>query len=233
MATKYELPEEANEELIKTLGKEVEMKTFKTNAPMELHSNGSREFVKFICVGDYTGGFRAKCMFINDYLQNKPLSKGCIYPPTIGADFALKIIEKWQRSKEHDPIDIKLQLWDIGECERFSQMTRVYFAHSDGALVFWGPDHPSSLGGVPKWLKNIKQVCPSIPCVLITDNTGKEPRQWIGPGKIFESELALDQFCKEHGFVSHFEITSRDWESGEKSVFGQAVNCLLNAVFKM
>ena len=53
--------------------------------------------------------------------------------------------------------------------------------------------------------------------------------QWIGQRKIFESELALDQFYNDHGFVDHFEIKSRDWESGEKSVFGQAVNCLLQA----
>jgi len=58
-----------------------------------------------------------------------------------------------------------------------------------------------------------------------------EPLQWIGPGKIFESELALDQFCKYHGFVGHFEIIVRDWESGEKSVFGQGVNCLLENIF--
>ncbi|XP_068733726.1 ras-related protein Rab-38-like [Montipora capricornis] len=231
MATIYELPEEANEEFLKTLGKEVEMKTFKTNAPMELNSNGATELVKIICVGDYTGGLRTKSMFVNDYLQKKPPRKSYRY--TIGVNFALKIIEKWQRSEEHDPIDIRLQLWEIGEQERFSQMTRVYFKHSDGALVFWGPDHPSSLGGVSKWLTDIKKACPSIPCVLITDNTGKEPRPWIGPGKIFESELALDQFCRDHGFVNHFEITSRDWESGERSVFGQAVNCLLNAIIKM
>ena len=57
-----------------------------------------------------------------------------------------------------------------------------------------------------------------------------EPLQWIGPGKIFESQEALDQFCEDHGFLDHFEIKSRDWESGEKSVFGQAVNCLLDKI---
>ena len=41
---------------------------------------------------------------------------------------------------------------------------------------------------------------------VFTDNSAMEPLQWIGPGKIFERELALDQFCKDHGFVGHFEI---------------------------
>ena len=112
-------------------------------------------------------------------------------------------------------------------------ITRIkHFKYSDGALVFWRPGNPSSLDAVPKWMTDIKKVYPSLPCVLITDSTPEEPLQWIGPGKIFESEFALDQFCKEQGFVDHFEITSCDWESGEKSVFGQAVNCLLNEIFK-
>ena len=81
-------------------------------------------------------------------------------------------------------------------------------------------------------MTKIKKLCSSIPCVLITANRLHDPLQWIGPGKIFESELALNQFCKDHSFVGHFEIKFRDWESGEKSVFGQAVNCLLENIFQ-
>lgn len=231
MATKYELPEEANIEFLKTLGKEVEMKTFKTNTHLGLDKNDAEELLKIICVGEYTGGFRTKGTFINDYLQRKPSGESS--PPLVGVGFALKTFERWQRSIEFDPITIRLHLWEIPEKEYFSPMTRLYFKCSDGALVFWGPGNPSSLGAVPKWLTSIKEVCSSIPCVLITDNIGQEPRQWVGPGKIFDSELELDQFCEDHGFVGHFEITSRDWESGDKSVFGQAVNCLVDAIIKI
>ena len=42
--------------------------------------------------------------------------------------------------------------------------------------------------------------------------------------------MAFDQFWKDHGFVGHFEIKSRDWESGENSLFGQAVNCLIETI---
>ena len=229
MATKYELPEEVNEKLLESLGREVEMKTFRTNIPLKASTQISGEaLVKIICVGDYTGGPRTKKTFINDYLQMKPSKQG--YLPTIGVNFYVKVMPRWQSKEEREPITIKLQLWEIAEQERFSTTSTVYFKDSDGALVFWGPGNPSSLGGVPKWMKNIKQVCPSIPFVLVTDNIAEET--WIGPGKIFENELALDQFCKDHGFVDHFEIKSRDWESGEKSVFGQAVNCLLNEICK-
>ena len=230
MATKYELPEEGDRKLLESLGREVEMKTFRTNIPFKPSVTGGEAMVKIICVGDYTGGPRTKKTFINDYLQMKPPEKPG-YRPTIGVDFALKVIPRWQIRDQREPITIKLQFWEIAEQERFSRMVRVYFKDSHGALVFWGPGNPSSLDGISKWMAEIKKICSSIPCVLTTDNIAKEPRQWIGPGKIFENELALDQFCKDQGFVDHFEIKSRDWESGEKSVFGQAVNCLLNEMF--
>jgi len=226
MAAKYELPEEVNEKLLSTLGKKVELKTFKTNVPAELSETGQDPLVKIICVGDYTGGWRTKGTFIEDYLLRRPSKPK---RPVIGVDFYLKII-RWKESKDDEPITIRVQLWEIAEQERFSNMTRIYYRGSHGALIFWGTRNPSSLDGVPKWMTNIKEFLPSIPCVLITDNVAKEP--WIGPGKIFESKLALDQFCKDHGFVDHFEIKERDWESGEKSVFGQAVNCLLQEIFQ-
>ena len=230
MATKYVLPEEVDEKLLECLGREVEMKTFRTNIPLKPSVTGGEALVKIICVGDYTGGLRTKKTFINDYLQRRPSEKD--YRLTIGVDVALKVIPRWQSREEREPITIKLQLWGIEAQERFLKVARVCLKHCHGALVFWGPGNPSSLDGVRKWMTEISKVCLSIPCVLITDNIVEGSRQWIGPGKIFENELALDQFCKDQGFVDHFEMTSRDWESGEKSVFGQAVNCLLNEIFK-
>ena len=126
----------------------------------------------------------------------------------------------------------------MSEMERFSAMTKVFFQHSQGALVFWGPHNPPSLTGALQWRTKIKlEVLSPIPCVLVTENVAEScvsSEQWIGPGKIFKSELALDQFCKDHDhdFVEHFEIMSRDWESGEKSVFGQAVNRLLDEILQ-
>jgi len=208
------------------------MKTFKTNVALEGETSENDWLVKLVCVGGYTGGFRTKGVFIDDYRQVQPDVKSC-RRPVVGVDFHLKII-KWQRSETEEPVLTRLQFWEIGEQERFSNMTRVYYSFSHGALVFWGTRNPSSLDEAIKWRQEVRNHLPSIPCVLITDNVakpGQEPLQWIGPGKIFESEVALDQFCKDHGFVDHFEIKSRDWESGEKSVFGHAVNRLLKIIF--
>ena len=230
MATKYELPEKVNEKCLRTLGREVEMQTFKTNV---VRGEKNNDFlVKIICVGDYTGGFRTKGVVIDDYRQVQPGVNPC-KRPVIGVDFHLKTI-KWPRRDTEEAVLISLQFWEIGEQERLSNMTRVYYKFSHGAFVFWGTRAPSSLEAAKKWRESIRRFLPSIPCVLITDNVtkpGQEPLQWIGPGKIFENDVALNQFCKDHGFVDHFEIKSRDWESGEKSVFGQAVTRLLNVIF--
>lgn len=239
MATKYQLPEETNENLLRALGNEEEMTTLEGNFVSAretsetatcLDAKKNELLLKIICIGGCTGGVGTKGVFIDDYLHVGP-PVSTYRAPLIGVKFYLKMI-RWRRNEEHKPISIKLQLWEIAEQERFSNMLRVYFKDSLGALVFWGTRRPSSLDEALRWREKVKEVCPSIPCVLVTDNIAKEPLQWIGTGKIFENELALDQFCKDHGFVDHFELKSRDWESGEKSVFGQAVNCLLNEIFK-
>ena len=235
MASNYVLPEEANDTRLNSLGGEVEMQTFKTNVPPEkqpIESDALGEMLlKIVCVGGYTAGVGTKGVFIDDYLQVWPPVQR-YRSPLIGANFYLKVL-RWQRSDtETEPLSIKLQLWEIAEQERFGNIIRVYFRNSHGALVFWGTRRPSTLDKAVRWREKVKEFCPSIPCVLVTDNVGKEPLQWIGSGKTFENKVALDQFCKDHGFLDHFEIKSRDWESGEKSVFGQAVNCLLTNIFK-
>jgi len=72
MATKYELPEKVDEKCLRNLGREVEMKTFKTNVVPEGERSENNCLVKIVCVGGYTGGFRTKGVFIDDYRQVQP-----------------------------------------------------------------------------------------------------------------------------------------------------------------
>ncbi|CAH3189739.1 unnamed protein product [Porites evermanni] len=234
MATKYELPEEANVKLLSNLGEEVEMKTFKTNVRSTLeYDENQRLLIKILCLGDYTGGVDRKGVLIKDYLQVTPPAPNpsiVHLGPLIGCDFHLKTI-KWEKVGDHNPwpITIKLHLFEVAEQERYcTHMRNVYYRDSHGALIFWGRGNSSSLDGAPKWLKDVNRTCPSILCVLVTDNTSNKPL--YGPGEKFENKMAFDQFWKDHGFVGHFEIKSRDWESGENSVFGQAVNCLIEKI---
>lgn len=240
MASKCELQEESNGKLLNTLREEVEMTTFDEKLDSEkpeasgdaiiLDDKAKELLLKIICIGGFTGGVGTKGVLIDDYLQVWP-PVTTYRGPLIGANFYLKSL-RWQRSEGQKPISIKLQFWEIAEQERYNDIMKLYFKDSVGALVFWGARRPSTLEEALLWRAKVKEICPSIPCVLVTENIGKEPLQWIGPGKIFESDEALEQFCNVNGFVDHFEINSRDWESGEKSVFGQAVICLLNEIFK-
>lgn len=241
MATKCELPEKVNEQLLRKLQEEIEVINSKEDVVSDEETNESVECacssqepkeisLKIVCVGGYTGGVGTKGVFIDDYLHVWPPVM-TYRAPLIGVKFYVKVL-RWQKSIQHKPLSIKLQIWEIAEQERFSKMVNVYFKDSHGALVFWGARRRTSLDEAQRWREKVMDTCPSIPCVLVTDNIAKEPMQWIGPGKIFESNLALEQFCKNHGFVDHFEIKSRDWETGEKSVFGQAVNCLLDEILK-
>ena len=92
MATEYKLPEEMDEKLRKTLGNELETKTFKTNVPIDLNNNDAEEFVKIICVGDSTGGLRIRTMFIKDYLQLR--CPGLKYEPFLLKKKDQKVEEK-------------------------------------------------------------------------------------------------------------------------------------------
>ena len=92
--------------------------------------------VKIICLGDYTGGVGTKLvLLINDYMEDNPPVKAHWRPPKFGNNIRLKTI-RWKKGKYYEPITIRLQLWDIGEYERFTTMTRVYFRNSQEALVF-------------------------------------------------------------------------------------------------
>ena len=216
----------------------LEMKTFKRNVCSLsqydcLEETTEVDPLKIICVGGFTGGVRSKGVFIKDYLGIEPEFR---IHPFSSIDFFLKRVDWRRRGNLKSHYSIVVELCEFSDMDRLSAMTRVFVQHSQGALVFWGPHNPSSLAEAVQWRQKInREVCSPIPCVLVAENVADScvnPLQWIGPGKIFESELALDQFCKDHRFVDHFEIKSRDWESGEKSVFGQAVNCLLDEILE-
>ena len=96
MITKYELPEEADFNLLSNFGEEVEMKTFKTNVPPTLECDKDQVLkIKILCLGDYTGGVGRKGVFINDYLQVTPPVPTNQYP-VLGCDFYLKTT-KWKK----------------------------------------------------------------------------------------------------------------------------------------
>lgn len=214
--SKYEIPEQVNENKLMTLGKDVEMQTFKTNVvPEEQAAMADKEnkLVVVLCVGTITG---KKNVFVKDHFRRSP-PKGSRLP-TICMDIHLRKINS-SPEREEGPLSV-VNAIDPDRYEGFN------FTSSQGALIFWTPEQKSSLTEATKWRKAITEFTNSqIPCVLVTFNSTN--LEWMGKGKTFESMEDVSQFCRDHGFVTSFEMRSRDWD-GE--IFEQALACLMEQI---
>ena len=206
----------------------IEMSTFKSNIktkrePEELLDNvcNGTGIIKIVCVGDYSGGW-GKSVYIEDYISSEEtIRENPSNKPTIGVDFALKILRDKSGKK------IQIQIWNVAEQERFN-MLRVYCKNACGVIVFWGA-RSSSMDNLLKWKHHISQyVEQDVPFVLVVDNVFKTPAKWIGEGLVMNSQKEINNFCQEHGFFAWFEMMER--AGGEKSVFGQAMRSLINEI---
>ncbi|CAK5124969.1 unnamed protein product [Meloidogyne enterolobii] len=79
---------------------------------------------KVLVIGDMGTG---KTSLIQRYIHD---SFPSLYKPTIGVDFATKLIQ-------YEDTLIRLQFWDISGQERFANMTRVYYRDSHGAFIVY------------------------------------------------------------------------------------------------
>jgi len=93
------------------------------------------EPMKIICVGGFTGGVRLKGVFIKGYLGIKPAFR---IHPFSSIDFYLKRVVWRRRGNLKSHYSIVVQLSEISDMDRLSAMTKVFFQHSQGALVSLG-----------------------------------------------------------------------------------------------
>ena len=188
------------------------------------------KLIQLVCLGAYSGNW-SKGVYISDYVKTgPPVNKNP--PVTIGGDFHLKCLRRKCESSDND-YQIKLQIWEISEQERYLNVSRAFLRIASGAVVFWSAKSESFASAL-KWKDAIKKTNSIVPVVFVVDNVTKHgtPVSWLGSGMLMDSREAMDEFCVEHGFIAWFEMRSRDWESGEKSVFGQAVSRLLDEAMK-
>ena len=210
----------------------IEMITFKSNRITELSTRsqnpengigspgkGNIEILKVVCVGDWSGGW-SKGVYINDYIAGT-ISENPDNNPVIGVDFFLKVFH------DNSNGEVRLQIWNIAEQERFWNMTKIYYKNSKGDIVLWGAGS-RSMESVIRWKEDISRTEPDIAIVLLVDNVFKTPKKWIGGGLVMNSADEMDNFCSEHGFVAWFEMLER--AAGENSVLGQAIATLVNEV---
>ena len=166
-----------------------------------------------LCVGTITG---KKNVFVKDHFRRSP-PKGSRLP-TICMDIHLKkIISSLER--EETPLSVVSEI----DPDRYKGFN---FTSSHGALISWTPEQSSSLIEATKWRKAITEFTNSqIPCVLVTFNSTN--LEWMGKGTMFKSSEDVAQFCRDHGFVTSFEMRSRDWDG---DVFERALSCLMDQI---
>ena len=155
--SKYEIPEEVNENVLRTLRKDTEMQTFKTNIS-EQHERS--DFITILCVGTIAG---KDSVFIKDSFIRTP-PKGSSLPP-VCVDIHLKKIKSSQNEENAHALSMDE---DDPDPEGFAGFT---FKSCHEALVFWNPEHPSSLREGLKWKETVVQFAYlQIPCVLVAFN---------------------------------------------------------------
>jgi len=119
------------------------------------------------------------------------------YKATIGVDFCLKEIQ-WNKNTT-----VNLQLWDIAGQERFANLTRMYYKEARGAFVVFDVTRESTFKAILKWKADIdaKVTLPNgnvIPVVLLANKCD------------LSTNVDLDQFCKDYGFVKWFLTSAKE-----------------------
>ncbi|XP_028398556.1 ras-related protein Rab-38-like isoform X2 [Dendronephthya gigantea] len=138
------------------------------------------------------------------------------YRPTLGADFALRVIDWDSKSKIH------LQLWDVAGHERYGHMTRVYYKYAMAAFIVYDLSRPDTWSAVLKWRNNLMENIVTedeepIPIVLLAN---KCDMNGVGYDK-----NGLNLFCNEHGFKGWLPVSAKT----NKNI-DAAINLCLSAI---
>lgn len=100
--------------------------------------------VKYILVGDISVG---KSNLLFRFIQN---SFYPAYKPTIGVEFAEKIIEL-------NELKYKLQIWDTSGQENFMSLTRSYYRNVACAIIVYDISNRNSFLNVQSWMKDCRE----------------------------------------------------------------------------
>jgi len=153
------------------------------------------QLYKVIFLGDYACG---KTSLIKRYVEATFTPN---YKLTIGVDFAVKSIEY------DDKMNISLQLWDVAGHERFGCMTSVYYKYAIAAVIVYDLSRPATFEAVTKWRDDVNSKVvladdQQIPFLLLANKCDI-------PNIQIDRE-ALDQFCKDEGFIGWFEVSAKE-----------------------
>lgn len=150
---------------------------------------------KILVVGDIATG---KTSVIKRYVRN---TFSADYKTTIGVDFALKKVHV-------EGVDLNVQLWDIAGQERFSGLSRIFYAHAVAAIVVFDLFHRETFDNVIKWKQDIdtKVFLPSgakIPVILVGSKSDLLEEKTAAV-----SDEEIERFAKQNNFLATFKVSA-------------------------
>lgn len=153
---------------------------------------------KVLVIGDIGVG---KTSLIKRYVHH---IFGQTYKPTIGVDFALKVIN-W----DPDTL-IRLQLWDIAGQERFGTMTRVYYRDAVAALIVFDISRHTTFEAVSKWKADLDSKVmladgSAVPCILLANKCDT-----IDSEEFDKKKSLFDDYIVEKGFTGWYQTSAKD-----------------------
>lgn len=172
---------------------------------MDINDNSaSKETFKLVVVGRFYTG---KTSFIRQYVHHLYSEH---YKASLGVDFAHKEI-KWS-----DDCTIDVQLWDISGQQKFTEMTRIYYQNSVGAIVVFDLTDNDSLNQTKKWKRDVDEKVrlsdgQPIPCLLVGNKSDLKT-------KIHHTDEELQHFSRRNGFIGYFSVSAKTKENIEESV---------------
>ncbi|MFX1296502.1 MAG: GTP-binding protein [Promethearchaeota archaeon] len=110
--------------------------------------------LKIVVMGDPAVG---KSSLVRRHATNKFEED---YAPTIGTDFALKVVKI-------EDMEITCTIWDIGGHEHFMTVRNVYYEGADAAVIIYDVTREETFENVGKWYDDFTKVVGIVPLVII------------------------------------------------------------------
>ena len=121
---------------------------------------------------------------------------------TLGVSYH-KIIVEIRRNR------VKLQIWILGNQERFRSIRKMYVRGSSGAILLYDITNASSLNRISEWREMIAELCGEIPIVLIGNKLDLEEQRTVSKERGIELQ-------EKNNLSSFMEISTETGENVEK-----------------
>ena len=157
---------------------------------------------KVVVVGE--GGV-GKTSLILRYTQDRFLGE---YITTIGTNFAVKTLNI-------DGQQIKLQLWDLGGQAQFMRIRSFYYPGARAAVVVYSTADRNTFEVVPKWAKEVRNICGDIPLTLLGNKIDLDNERRVK---------------KEEGLSQASQISAEFFETSAK--IGELINAAFTSIAK-